>query len=194
MQAKLLNVIEEKSFYKIGTTAKTVVNVRFVCATNKDLFSLTQSNQFRKDLYFRLNPMEIYVPPLRERKKDILLLADYFLKRHSVRMHKEITSFTSEARAILTKYHWPGNVRELRNVVEHAVINAKGRRIFAQDLGPRILTSKKQRKSPDKAQIMKALKDSRGDVEKARKLLGISKRHLYRLIKSNHINLNLISR
>ncbi|MBN2050067.1 MAG: sigma 54-interacting transcriptional regulator [Spirochaetales bacterium] len=122
LQAKLLRVIQQKVFEKVGSSEPQSVDVRILAATNKDLESAIENGTFRKDLYYRLNVLPLYIPPLRERPEDIPELADFFLKRINQETKKQINGFTSEALDALLTYSWPGNVRELENVIERAVV------------------------------------------------------------------------
>ncbi|MBI4778634.1 sigma-54-dependent Fis family transcriptional regulator [Candidatus Desantisbacteria bacterium] len=122
LQAKLLKVIEDREFFRLGGTKPRKVDVRFIAATNQNITTLVQNNTFRTDLYYRLNVMDIHIPPLRERKEDIPLLARHFLKKHSAKANKRIDGFSKEAMNILSSYKFPGNVRELENMIERAVI------------------------------------------------------------------------
>lgn len=133
-QAKLLRVIQEREFMRLGGTETIKVDVRILAATNADLKKLVQANRFREDLYYRLNVISIPLPALRERKEDIPLLAEHFLKKYCQENSKEGRSFTPEAMRILMDYSWPGNVRELENAVERAVVLSSGR-----ELGPDLL-------------------------------------------------------
>ncbi|MES4786522.1 MAG: hypothetical protein C4294_12615 [Nitrospiraceae bacterium] len=133
-QAKLLRVLEEGEVRAVGSTQQKKVNVRFVAATNQNLAEKVKRNEFRKDLFFRLNVMVIQVPPLRERKEDIPLLGRHFILRYAKEFGKPVDDLHPSALADLIAYPWPGNVRELRNVIERAVMLAKGDRITRQDV------------------------------------------------------------
>ncbi len=135
VQAKLLRVIQERDFIPVGATRPKNVDIRIVAATNKDLEEEVRNGRFREDLYYRLNVITINLPPLRERGEDIEPLAAHFLKKYARRMKKEVNGIADEALRLLRDYHWPGNVRELENVIERAVILARGERITA-DLLP----------------------------------------------------------
>jgi len=126
LQPKLLRVLQEQEFERLGSTKTIRVDVRLVAATNANLADKVAENQFRSDLYYRLNVFPIVIPPLRERKEDIPLLVRYFAQKHAQRMKKPIESIPAKALAALTEYHWPGNVRELENFVERAVILSRG--------------------------------------------------------------------
>ncbi|WP_338832936.1 Anaerobic nitric oxide reductase transcription regulator NorR [Moorella humiferrea] len=134
LQSKLLRVLQEGEFIRVGETRPTRVNVRVLAATNRDLEKAVKEGAFRPELFYRLNVITIWLPPLRERRDDIPLLARHFLEKYSRRLGKDITGFTSEAMDALVRADWPGNVRELENVVERAVILAEGKKIEVGDL------------------------------------------------------------
>jgi len=139
LQAKLLRVIEEKSFRRIGGVKDIQVDVRIVAASNKDLEAERRAGRFREDLFYRLNVVPIRLPPLRERPDDILPLAEYYTKVFNREFAKQIAGFSPEAERALLRYRWPGNVRELKNVLERAVLLHAGTRVEAADLPPEIL-------------------------------------------------------
>ncbi|MCK5685961.1 sigma-54-dependent Fis family transcriptional regulator, partial [bacterium] len=120
-QAKVLRVIENKEFERIGGKDTIKVDVRIIAATNKDLVMESQQGRFREDLFYRLNVVSILLPPLRERKEDILLLTDYFLNKFNEKFGKEVTGFSFDAMSYFHEYSWPGNIREMQNVIESAV-------------------------------------------------------------------------
>ena len=126
LQPKLLRVLQEQEFERLGSPRTLRVDVRLVAATNVDLAQKVAENQFRSDLYYRLNVFPIVIPPLRERREDIPLLARYFAQKHARRMKKPIDSISAKAVTDLTEYHWPGNVRELENFIERSVILSRG--------------------------------------------------------------------
>jgi Nif-specific regulatory protein len=134
LQAKMLRVIQQRTFEKVGASEPVQVDVRIIAATNKNLEKEVAEGRFRADLYYRLNVLPILIPPLRERREDIPLLADFFLKKHSSETKKQIRGFDEEAMAMLLSYHWPGNVRELENAVERSVVLAHGEFIRAEAL------------------------------------------------------------
>lgn len=134
LQAKLLRVLQQKTFERVGSSDTVTVDVRIVAATNRDIDSQVKRGEFRSDLYYRLNVLPIYVPPLRQRKDDITALADFFLKKFSLETKKQFTGFTDQAVEQMLSYPWPGNVRELENAVERAVVIAKEKTIGARDL------------------------------------------------------------
>jgi transcriptional regulator with GAF, ATPase, and Fis domain len=121
-QAKLLRVLQEHEFEPVGSSVTTSVNVRVIAATNADLKKAAAEGKFREDLYYRLNVFSIALPPLRERKEDVSLLAQHFLHKYNLAVGKKIQAFAAETLAAMVQYDWPGNVRELENAVEHAVL------------------------------------------------------------------------
>ncbi|GIV15045.1 MAG: acetoacetate metabolism regulatory protein AtoC [Armatimonadota bacterium] len=145
IQVKLLRVLQEHEFERLGGTKTIKVDVRLIAATNKDLEEMVRKNAFREDLYYRLHVIEIYLPPLRERKEDIPLLVEHFLKRYSGENGKRIKSVAPEAMDILMKYRWPGNVRELENTIERAVVLAESNvDVLTTDLLPPSITAAAQ--------------------------------------------------
>ncbi|MCL1979453.1 MAG: sigma 54-interacting transcriptional regulator [Proteobacteria bacterium] len=136
VQVKLLNLIQERSFQRLGSAKSIKADIRLVAATNRDLESAVRERRFREDLYCRLNVFPVYLPPLRERRTDILLLAEYFLERYAKENNKKITRISTPAIDLLVQYHWPGNVRELRNCMERAVLSCDGPAIKSIHLPP----------------------------------------------------------
>jgi DNA-binding NtrC family response regulator len=198
IQSKLLRVLETGDFRKLGDTKEMTVDVRFIFATNKSIEEEMKENRFRKDLFYRLNTFVIQVPPLRERKSDIPVLAEYFLTKHARKGGRKTVS--KQAMQFLVDYHWPGNVRELANVLERAIlISANRDEIAPDDLPQTIVTqtfSKGERKRPlsqdtlrldsmAKEHIEKVLELAGGNKSKAARLLGISRKKLYQKIE-NH--------
>jgi PAS domain S-box-containing protein len=133
-QAKLLRVLQEHEFEPVGSSVTTTVNVRVIAATNTDLQKAVAEGKFREDLFYRLNVFSIHLPPLRERKEDISLLAQHFLQKYNLTVGKKIQAVASETLAAMMQYDWPGNVRELENAVEHAVLVEKGARVLPASL------------------------------------------------------------
>ncbi len=191
LQAKLLRVIEDKVIDIVGGTSKKV-DIRFIAATNKDLSQLTNSGRFRSDLYFRLNVINIRIPPLKERTEDIPLLAMHFANLFSVKYKKEIKSISPEALNLLQTYHWPGNIRELQNHIEKAIILCKNSELKLADFTELDtgLIPRKEINIPlgmpleeiEKIIISETLKLTKGDKNLAAKLLGIATRTIYRKI------------
>lgn len=187
-QAKLLRVLQEREFQPLGASRTVKVDVRVVAATNKDLESEVAGGAFRSDLYYRLNVFPIFLPPLRERGPDILLLADFFVLRYAQEFEKNVTRISTPAIDLLMSYHWPGNVRELENCVERAVLLATGNAIEARHLPPTLQMKPEelQERSRGKLEVLvgaferdlitDALKDSRGNQAQAARLLGTTKR------------------
>jgi DNA-binding NtrC family response regulator len=134
LQKKLLRVIQEKEFSKVGDTKTRKANIRIIAATNRDMKAEVKEGRFREDLYYRLNVVSLRVPPLRERRQDVPLLARYFLTEFNVRLKKRVVSFADEVHGLMIAYPWPGNVRELRNVIERAVTFKEGSTIIVDDL------------------------------------------------------------
>ena len=150
LQSKLLTVIEQQKINRLGSTKETSINVRLICATNTDLHTAVQDGSFRQDLLYRINTIEIFIPPLTGKGNDISLLADHFLKRYSHKYKKEIEGFSREARQLLKQYNWPGNVRELQHVIERAVILSDQKKVAVRRLHapyPRFQLPRKGRKS-----------------------------------------------
>jgi two-component system, NtrC family, response regulator AtoC len=203
LQVKLLRVLQEREFERVGGTETIKADFRVVAATNKDLKSMVEKGEFREDLYYRLNVVSLRVPPLRERKEDIGLLARYFLQKFSQENNKEMITFDEEAMRLLEEYPWPGNVRELQNLVERSVIMSTGSIIFPEDLllpvsgidendsiGPKHevkeslpelgdgQTLKDLIKKLEQSVIEKKLHENQGNKMKTAKDLGISRRAL----------------
>lgn len=192
LQAKLLNVIEGGEFFRVGGTKSFKVDVRFIAATNQNIKALVLEGKFREDLYYRLNVMEIFIPPLRERKEGIEALSKYFLKKHLYSYNKKITGFTKEAINILRNYSFPGNVRELENIIERAIILEKGPLITADNLpkGLRLFHIETLRPHMIKAidelnreYVENVVEMLGGNKSKAAELLGISRTSLWRILK-----------
>lgn len=189
MQAKLLTAIEKQQFTRLGSTLPLSINVRLICATNADIHEMVAGGEFRQDLLYRINTIELHIPPLRERGKDIELLAKHFLQRYSKKYKKDIRTISAQAIKKLSDYNWPGNVRELQHAIERAVILASGFTLSADDF---ILKSTAYRKSKsenlnldqlEREAIEKALTQSGGNMNRAAELLGISRFTLYRKIE-----------
>jgi two-component system NtrC family response regulator len=192
LQAKLLRVLETGEFVKVGDTKTTRVDVRIVSATNRNLKEEIAAHRFREDLYFRLSVFRIELPPLRERREDIPLFADFFLERYSRRIGRPIAALSAEARETLMSYSWPGNVRELMNAVEHALIVCDDGVIGVGDLPLDLLTVKSPSesdvessldlKSVERSHIVKVLQYTGGNKSEAARLLKIGLTTLYRKI------------
>ncbi len=193
LQAKLLKVIEEREFYRVGGTKPVRVDARFIAATNQRIDQAIAQGTFRKDLYYRLNVMEIYVPPLRERKSDITPLSRFFLRKHSREYGKKIKKFTKDALDVLRRYSYPGNVRELENIIERAVILEKGPYITAESLPQSLLMFQIETTlEPDKVKslseinkeyVHSVLEMFGGNKSEASRVLGVSRTSLWRMLK-----------
>ncbi|MCP3943726.1 MAG: GAF domain-containing protein [Desulfobacteraceae bacterium] len=185
-QVKLLRVLQEKEFERVGGYKPIKSDVRIIAATNANLEDMVHQGKFRDDLYFRLNVFPIYIPSLRMRKTDIILLADHFLEKYVKEHSKEIKRITTPAIDMMMEYHWPGNVRELENCLERAVILCNEGAIHAYHLPATLQTGTKSKTLPlsleeavsnlEKEIIMDSLKNTRGNINKAARLIGITVR------------------
>jgi Nif-specific regulatory protein len=198
-QVKLLRVLQEREFERLGSTETIKVNVRLLAATNKDLERAIAAGTFREDLYFRLNVFTIFVPPLRERKADLLLLVDHFLEKFSREHRKSIKRISTPAIDMLMSYHWPGNVRELENTLERAVLMCDGQVIHGHHLPPSLQTAEASGTVTrvslsdavagfEKDLIQDALKTTRGNRAKASRLLDTTERVLNYKVKKYGID------
>jgi DNA-binding NtrC family response regulator len=192
LQAKLLKVIEDGEFFRVGGTRPIHVDVRFVAATNKDVRGAITAGRFREDLYYRLNVMEIDIPPLRERREDIEPLARHFLEKHLPKSTKKITGIAGEAMDMLSGYSFPGNVRELENIVERAIILERTPTITPESLPQSMKVFQIETIDPAKIRTIeemnkdyaeKVLEMYGGNRSKAAEVLGISRTSLWRILK-----------
>jgi DNA-binding NtrC family response regulator/predicted hydrocarbon binding protein len=195
IQVKLLRAIQEREIRRVGATTSIKVDVRVLAATNKNLEKAIAAREFRRDLYYRLNVINIAIPPLRERPEDVLPLARHFMDRYAKAQGKEIRAISAEALDLLTAYPWPGNVRELENVMERAVVLASRDRITVADLPPVIrsgevppllagLAEPRSLREVEKRAILAALERHRGNRTRAAKELQISLHTLWRKLKA----------
>jgi Nif-specific regulatory protein len=186
-QVKLLRVLQQREYERVGGTETLKSNVRLIAATNKDLERAMAGGTFREDLYYRLNVFTIFVPPLRDRKADLLLLADHFLERFAREHHRRIKRISTPAIDMLTSYHWPGNVRELENTLERAVLMCDGEVIHGHHLPPSLQTAEASGtvtrvslrdavSSYEKDLLQDTLKTTRGNRAKAARLLDTTER------------------
>ena len=204
-QIKLLRILQEKEFQRVGSNFNLKTDVRVITATHRDLEEAMKKGEFREDLYYRLNVISIHLPPLRERKEDIPLLIDYFLKKYSKQNQKAISDISKEARNLLLHYPYPGNVRELENFIERAVVLCRGEIITTQDLPFHLQEGKTEREwefqkrvkslpesleEVERDLIVKALHQHQGIQTKAAESLGISERVLRYKMKKYRIRLN----
>jgi Nif-specific regulatory protein len=186
-QVKLLRVLQEREFERVGGTATLQTDVRLIAATNKDLEKAIAEKSFREDLYYRLNVFTVFLPPLRERKPDILLLADHFIEKYAREHHKPVRRISTPAIDMLMSYHWPGNVRELENCIERAVVVCNDAVIHSHHLPPSLQTAEVSDTMPqqsltaavetlEREMITDALKITRGNQARAATLLQITER------------------
>jgi two-component system response regulator PilR (NtrC family) len=205
-QAKLLRVMQDREFMRLGGTKTIKVNVRVIAATNTELEDLIEEKQFRQDLFFRLNVIKIELPPLRERKEDIPLLVKHFLDTYSKENKKEIIGVSEDVMEVFENYEWPGNIRELENLIERAVVLTKTKVITRNNLPPFLVESKgkkgdshlpsvntgtlkEQTQLLQKNWILEALKKSNGVQKKAAQLLGVKPTTLNEMIKRLEIDI-----
>jgi len=187
VQVKLLRVLQEREFERVGGYDTIKTDVRVIAATNKNLEQTVEEGTFRGDLYYRLNVFPIYMPPLRERRTDILLLADYFLEKYAKENQKDIRRLSTPAIDMLMQYHWPGNVRELENCIERAVLLCEEGALHGYHLPPTLQTAEESDTLPDRSledavanverdMIVDALKTTRGNMAKAAQLVQTTER------------------
>ncbi|HEY6333392.1 MAG TPA: sigma 54-interacting transcriptional regulator, partial [Blastocatellia bacterium] len=198
-QVKLLRVLQEREFERLGGTETIRVNVRLIAATNKDVEKAIADGSFREDLYYRLNVFTIFVPPLRERKPDVMLLADHFLEKYSLEHGKNIKRISTPAIDMLMSYHWPGNVRELENTIERSILVCDGNVIHGHHLPPTLQTAEASGTvmsvslteavdAYEKDLIQDALKTTRGNRAKAARMLNSSERIINYKVKKYSID------
>lgn len=190
LQVKLLRFIQDREFYRLGSSKPIKSDVRIISATNHDLEKLMKEEKFRQDLYYRLNVIRIHVPPLRERKEDIPPLVDHFIRKYSEKEGKAIEDISAEAMNVLLRYSFPGNIRELENIIERAIVFCEGRTISSshlplflkekkeEDLAPEDMSLTEKVKRFETSEIKKALRENNGIKSKAARALGITERIL----------------
>lgn len=187
-QVDLLRVLEERKIFRVGGNVEIPVNFRLIAATNQNLESMIGEGKFREDLYYRINVFSIAIPPLRERRQDISLLADHFLKKFARSMNRPVIKMSPEAAAVLETYEWPGNIRELQNAIERAVLVCKSARVEPEDLP---LTVHEAEGGPagrslaeiERLHIKRTLEDTGWNIYRAARLLEIDRVTLYNRIK-----------
>jgi len=199
IQVKLLRALGEQTIQRVGGNQNLHVDVRVIAATNRNLEAMVREGKFRDDLFYRLDVVPIHLPPLRERREDLPLLIEAFLKEFAKQNGKKISGLTAEAQEALLHYAWPGNVRELRAAIEHAVALCRGERIGVRDLPARILGASAPELAAsfsgttvadlnlehmEKNFIQQALRLTSGNITEAAKLLGLSRRTLHRKLKT----------
>jgi two-component system response regulator HydG len=190
LQSKLLSVIQKKQITRVGSNREIPVDFRLICATNSPIFDLAQRNEFREDLLYRINTVVINLPPLRERKEDIALLADHFLKSYQQKYNKKPSRISKETLASLKQYSWPGNIRELQHSIERAVILSDGSTLRPSDFNMLFTMNEKNASLPvssfkdiEKETISRALKTFNGNISKVANELGFGRSTLYRKMK-----------
>jgi Nif-specific regulatory protein len=195
LQAKLLRVLQEREMERVGGTRPIQLDIRLIAATNRDLREEARQHRFREDLYYRLNVVSIIMPPLRERKDDIPMLASFFAARHGEKQKRRISGISPKARACLMAYDWPGNVRELENVIERAVVLGATDEILPEDLPDAVLEEASPEGEPvsvlhevireaKKQAILRAIEQAGGNYTEAAGLLGVHPNHFFRLIRT----------
>jgi DNA-binding NtrC family response regulator len=196
MQIDLLRVLEDRVFYRVGGTQPIEADFRVIAATNKNLEEAIRAGSFREDLFYRLNVISFRMPPLKERKEDVPLLASHFLHRFSQETNKPVDLFSREAMDELMLHEWPGNVRELQNAVERAVVVCKGRKIIPEDLP--IFCRARLSAAPgdslsemERTHITRILRENDWNISRSAKILGIDRSTLYSKIKRHKINKEL---
>ena len=196
LQADLLRVLQERRFYRVGGTDEVSVDVRVIAATNKNLAEEVQQGRFRDDLYYRLNVIEIRIPPLRERRVDIPLLAEHFVERIASELGNDISGISAGALKVLIDYDWPGNVRELENVIERAIVTSKNRTLVESDFawlnqsgsaGQNWEVPDVPQEELERRAIIAVLERKRGNVKEAAAALGIDRSTLYDKLKRYEI-------
>jgi Nif-specific regulatory protein len=199
-QVKLLRVLQEKEFERVGSQTTLRSDVRVVAATSRNLEEMIEQGTFREDLYYRLNVFPIYIPPLRSRKSDLLLLADHFIEKYSREMGLKPSRISSAAIDLLVSYHWPGNVRELENCIERAVILAKGKSLKAHHLPPTLLkkttreredlaTLEEALSALEREMIIDSLKETGSNMAESARRLGLTERKVGLRVKKYDIDL-----
>jgi len=200
LQADLLRVLQERCFYRLGGTDEVRVDVRVIAATNKDLSDEVRQQHFREDLYYRLNVIEILIPPLRDRREDIPLLANHLIERIAHEVNKQITDISEGALAVLLDYDWPGNVRELENALERAIVTCRGRVLMEEDFAFLSNTIKARSawtipqdmslQDLERQAIAVTLDRTQGNIKEAAGVLGIDRSTLYEKIRRYDIARN----
>ena len=195
-QIHLLRALEEKKITRIGSNEEVSVDVRVVTATNRDLRSRVLEGQFREDLYYRLKVVTINLPPLKDRKEDILPLSEHFLKKYASDNNKDVINFSPGVIEFMLNYSWPGNVRELENMIEHGVILSKGNAVtmgeLPQDIIHPLPTKEKTIEAVTKNHILNVLEETQGNISKAANILGIRRMTLYNKLKKYECTVNNI--
>jgi DNA-binding NtrC family response regulator len=193
LQAKLLRVLQENEIERLGSNKKIKVDFRLISSTNRDLKKVVESGNFREDLFYRIDVIQLNMPPLRERSPDIPLLVSEFVKEFCIREKKTLT-VSNEVMKILQNHHWPGNIRQLKNIIERAVVLAKGRVVTLKELPEELLPlqgknevfTKRTLRDLEMQAIKNALRECKGNKSKAARVLGISRKAFYKRLKECH--------
>ncbi|HUE43591.1 MAG TPA: sigma 54-interacting transcriptional regulator [Candidatus Sulfotelmatobacter sp.] len=204
LQSKLLRVLQERDFMRVGGTRSIPLNIRVIAATNKNLLTATREGTFREDLYYRLNVVAITMPPLRDRKEDIPQLANYFGAKYAEKCNRRIMGISADAGTLLKQYDWPGNIRELENAIERAVVLGSSGMILPEDLpealhetpaqSMRSSTYHEAVRQLKRQLILTAMDQSEGKITEAARLLGVHSNYLHRLIRNLDLRLTLKKR
>jgi len=190
---RLLRVLQEGEFERVGDSDQIKVNVRVIAATNSELHKMVQAGSFREDLYYRLNVVQLSLPPLRDRREDMPAMLKHFLNRFSSKINKEVTAISEDVQRMFMKYSWPGNIREFQNTLEFAIVLCPGSTITVKDLPAEFIDRNKAvldsaRKNEDERQaILRALKETGWNKAKASRLLGIDRKTIYTKITKYNI-------
>ncbi|MCK5369036.1 MAG: sigma-54-dependent Fis family transcriptional regulator, partial [Cyclobacteriaceae bacterium] len=193
LQSKLLTALQNRQITRIGTNKPISIDIRLICATNIPIYEMVKNSEFRQDLLYRINTVELHLPPLRERQEDIPLLADHFVEMYSKKYRKSIKTFSANTIKRLQKYTWPGNVRELQHAIERAVIMSDNHNLSQEDFF--FLTNNPQAddinienynlESVERSVIGKAINKHNGNISKAAKELGLTRASLYRRLEKH---------
>ncbi len=193
LQLRLLRVLQEGEFERVGDSDQIKVNVRVIAATNNELHKMVKSGSFREDLYYRLNVVQLSLPPLRDRREDIPAMLEHFLYKFNKKLHKNVTAISEDVRRVFMNYSWPGNIRELQNTLEFAIVLSHGSTITANDLPTEFKDRNKAVLDPafnnedERQSIIRALKETDWNKAKASRLLGIDRKTIYTKIEKYSI-------
>jgi transcriptional regulator with PAS, ATPase and Fis domain len=191
LQAKLLAAIENRQITRLGSNQNIPVDIRLICATNKNLENMVQEGLFREDLLYRINTIQIEVPPLRQRQNDVLVLADFFMQKYTSKYNKHSLKINQQAQEKLLRYTWPGNIRELQHTIEKAVILSEGSVLKPEDFFMRPVYSERMNETEltleemERRMINHAIEKNNGNLSAAADQLGITRQTLYNKIKKN---------
>jgi DNA-binding NtrC family response regulator len=193
LQLRLLRVLQEGEFERVGDSDQIKVNVRVIAATNNELHKMVSAGSFREDLYYRLNVVQLTLPPLRERREDIPAMLDHFLNGFNKKLNKNVTAISEDVQRRFMSYSWPGNIRELQNTLEFAVVLCHGSTITIRDLSPEFIDRNEAVLDPadknedERQAIIRALKETGWNKAKASRLLGIDRKTIYTKIARYNI-------